>query len=128
MDSADGLSRRKRSLRCSSLSLVLLVKHVTASASQHRCACVCVFVLLLCLQSNDPSASQPSPFPNSRRFWLHARFLNAFFSLSFCFRVFKVGVLARSLCEVVPSMSCPFFLSWFVCSLSMRGAHLLSEL
>lgn len=89
---------------------------------------VCVFVLLLCLQSNDPSASQPSPFPNSRRFWLHARFLNAFFSLSFCFRVFKVGVLARSLREVVPSMSCPFFLSWFVCSLSMRGAHLLSEL
>lgn len=71
--------------------------------------CVCVFVLLLCLQSNDPSASQPSPFPNSRRFWLHARFLNAFFSLSFCFRVFKVGVLARSLREVVPSMSCPFF-------------------
>lgn len=70
---------------------------------------VCVFVLLLCLQSNDPSASQPSPFPNSRRFWLHARFLNAFFSLSFCFRVFKVGVLARSLREVVPSMSCPFF-------------------
>lgn len=116
MDSADGLSLKRRSSPSVLTFFPLLVKHVTAPASQHLCVLCVPWVLVRSLMILQPRNRLPRRIAAGP---LVSRQFPVCFSV---FYVFNVGVSVRSQREVVPSFVMP---ASFFCFLFKKASHLL---